>query len=92
MTYTTIVFILFAKKYFYIHKNTKKKNIYGKFKWFINRNEHCQKVQINLNNQYYQTINTLSELKNTSKDKIFNLLIKYALENLDEDEKSKLNI
>ena len=55
-------------------------------------NEHCQKVQINLNNQYYQTINTLSELKNTSKDKIFNLLIKYALENLDEDEKSKLNI
>lgn len=55
-------------------------------------NEHCQKVQINLNNEYYQTINALSELKNTSKDKIFNLLIKYALENLDEDEKSKLNI
>lgn len=55
-------------------------------------NEHCQKVQINLDNEYYQTINALSELKNTSKDKIFNLLIKYALENLDEDEKSKLNI
>lgn len=31
-----------------------------------------QKVEINLYNEYWQKINKLSKLKNTSKDKIFN--------------------
>lgn len=34
-----------------------------------------QKVEINLYNEYWQKINKLSKLKNTSKDKIFNSIL-----------------